>query len=134
LDERAKEPVKVVDRRLFTREGERRSFGPGDVPPEPPSSPPPLEAPSVPPEETSESAPSPLFEGLISFLAESAMMGVRAGAPLSNFSYFIDFLELLREKTRGNLTQGEAKILEETLGEMKLAYLQISQKPKGKGS
>ena len=132
MDERTKEPVKVVDRRLFTREGERRTPGEGGfVPPEPPVEPPAREAPT-PGGEPQEALPSPLFEGLVSFLADNAMMAIRAGAPLSNFTIFIDFLELLREKTRGHLAPGESKVLEETLGEMKVAYLQMSKKPGGK--
>jgi hypothetical protein len=129
LEERVKEPVKVLDRRLFTREGERREVPEGErsVPP------PPEPAPAEPAERPQgEPQTSPLFEGLVAFLADSAMMGMQAGAPASNFSIFIDFLELLKEKTRGNLSADESALLQNTLGEMKLVYLRLAQRGGGK--
>lgn len=132
MEERVKEPVKVLDRRLFTRDGERREIPEGErsvpAPPEPAT------APAATPEGRPQGEPqtSPLFEGLVAFLADSAMMGMQSGAPASNFSIFIDFLELLKEKTRGNLSAGESALLQDTLGEMKLVYLRLAQRGGGK--
>jgi hypothetical protein len=132
LDEHRKEPLKVVDRRLFTREGERRPLAEGEAAPTPPArepdafvQPPPSPAPGEP-------EPHPLFAELVGFLADSAMMGLRSGAPLSNFTIFIDFLEMIREKTRGHLAPPESQLLEAALGEMKLVFLQMNKKPGGK--
>lgn len=132
MDERAKEPVKVLDRRLFTREGKRREI-PGGERAAPPS-PEPLPAPPAASLEQAQSEPltSPLFEGLVAFLADSAMMGLQAGAPASNFSVFIDFLELIKEKTQGNLSARESALLQDALGELKLVYLRLAQKGGGK--
>jgi hypothetical protein len=40
----------------------------------------------------------------------------------------IDFIGLLEEKTRGNLTEKEAKIIKETLFQLRLAYVEMSNK------
>ncbi|HLB32599.1 MAG: hypothetical protein A3F67_05455 [Verrucomicrobia bacterium RIFCSPHIGHO2_12_FULL_41_10] len=42
---------------------------------------------------------------------------------------FIDYLELLREKTRGNLSKEEENILNGILSELQLAFVQVSQNP-----
>ena len=134
MDEHRKEPLKVVDRRLFTREGERRpsAEGAADRPvrePEPPAAPP---APSPADGGGAARAADPLFDELVGFLANSAMMGVRAGAPAAEFSIFIDFLELVRDRMRGRLAPHESEVLDGALGEMKLVYLQLNTKPGGK--
>jgi hypothetical protein len=134
LDDHRKEPLKVVDRRLFTREGERRCPAEGEESrpvrepepqPEKPIGFPAAEGAEVP-------AADPLFDDLVGFLANSAMMGVRAGAPVAEFSIFIDFLELIRDRMRGRLAPRESEVLDGALGEMKLVYLQLSKKPGGK--
>lgn len=40
---------------------------------------------------------------------------------------FIDHLEMIHEKTRGNLTGEESKLLDSVLTELRLAYVQASQ-------
>jgi hypothetical protein len=40
----------------------------------------------------------------------------------------IDFIGLLEEKTRGNLTEQEARIVKETLFQLRLAYVEMSKK------
>jgi hypothetical protein len=133
LDEHRKEPLKVVDRRLFTREGERRQSAEGEAVPAPQAREPepPIQLPQPPPE-PGEAVANPLFGELVGFLADYALMGLRGGAPLSNFTVFIDFLEMLREKTKGRLAPAELQLLEEALGEMKLVFLQMNKKPGGK--
>lgn len=132
MDEHRKEPLKVVDRRLFTREGERRQPAEGEAaaPAREPDVPPPAPTPA----DAGADLPTadPLFDELVGFLVNSAMMGVRAGASVSEFSIFIDFLELIRERARGRLAPHEAEVLDGALGEMKLFYLQLSKKPGGK--
>ncbi len=40
--------------------------------------------------------------------------------------YNIDMLETLEEKTKGNLSEDEAKVLENTLSQVRMAYVQVS--------
>ena len=40
---------------------------------------------------------------------------------------FIDHLEIIREKTRGNLNKDEDKILSSVLSELQLAYVQVAE-------
>ena len=40
--------------------------------------------------------------------------------------YNIDILETLQEKTKGNLTEEEQKVLEATLNEVRMAYVKIA--------
>ena len=40
--------------------------------------------------------------------------------------YNIDILEMLLEKTKGNLTEEEQKVLETTLSEVRMAYVKIA--------
>jgi hypothetical protein len=52
------------------------------------------------------------------------------GAP--NFSMAqqsIDLLIMLQEKTRGNLTADEARFLENILFDLRMLYVQVSQRP-----
>ena len=41
--------------------------------------------------------------------------------------YNIDMLETLEEKTKGNLTEEEKKVLENTLGQVRMAYVQVAE-------
>ena len=43
---------------------------------------------------------------------------------------FIDHLEMIREKTRGNLTPQEADILNSVLSDLQMAFVQASSTPK----
>jgi hypothetical protein len=40
--------------------------------------------------------------------------------------YSIDMLETIQEKTKGNLTEQEAKILENTLSQVRMAYVKLA--------
>lgn len=42
--------------------------------------------------------------------------------------HFVDLLAVLDEKCRGNLDEGEAHLLEQSLHELRLAYVQLSGK------
>jgi hypothetical protein len=42
--------------------------------------------------------------------------------------YFIDSLEMLGEKTKGNLTEDESKMIAETLHAMRMAFVSIRAK------
>jgi hypothetical protein len=41
--------------------------------------------------------------------------------------YNIDMLETLEEKTKGNLTEGEKKVLQNTLNEVRMAYVKMAE-------
>ncbi|WP_437201151.1 DUF1844 domain-containing protein [Planctomicrobium sp. SH664] len=41
--------------------------------------------------------------------------------------HFIDLLSMLEEKTKGNLSEQESKFLEQTLHELRMAYIEISR-------
>ncbi len=42
---------------------------------------------------------------------------------------FIDQLAMIQEKTRGNLTSEEAKVLSNTLSNLQMAYVEIAKEP-----
>ncbi len=134
---------KVVDRRSFSNAGVRRE---GDAEEEKPSAPPPPSpaASTAPPEmgdeptgeEVGEMEPTG-FETIVSYLSTTAMfqLGLLAGPggqrippDLVNARATIDMLEVLQEKTRGNLTGDESQLLEEVLYELRMSYVAVQQK------
>lgn len=50
----------------------------------------------------------------------------KAEVNLEAAKMFIDHLEIIKEKTRGNLSKDEEKILTSVLSELQLAYVQVS--------
>ncbi len=42
---------------------------------------------------------------------------------------FIDQLEMIQEKTRGNLTNEEAMVLRNTLSNLQMAYVEVAKEP-----
>jgi len=141
------EEFKVVDRRSFTSEGERRA----ELPPEPakPEPPPPpaaeaaAKAPSTAASETGSAAGAPAeeqgpvqFEHLIMSLVSTAMyqlgMATRPGEPpppadLPAARETIDLLAMLQQKTQGNLTHEEEQLLAGSLQELRLVFVEISR-------
>lgn len=131
---------KVVDRRAFTSEGERN---PGrnekeqeSKQPESRVAPEPVAAP---PEEfeTGAAEPSERFAMLVSYLSTTAMfqLGLLPGpggeyipADVANASRTIDLLEVLQEKTRGNLSRQETKLLDDVLYELRMTFLEVQKR------
>ncbi len=156
------ESFKVVDRRLFTPEGEFRkevaeqqdrerdtapaaaptsaagavgSAGPAAAgtiagkaatPSAMPAAAPPVDAPKR----------SPVFENLIRSLGQNAAMLLggyadpQTGQPvldLEGAREMIDMLDVLREKTRGNLAPEEDTLLLDVLGNLKLAFMEMAK-------
>jgi len=137
---------KVIDRRPFTAEGERRPEAIEEADRESR-----LEA--VPtlsktsPETSKSTAPAPAppadapqripaFENLIRMLGSNAAMVLgayadpRTGQPVIDpeaARELIDMLDALREKTRGNLAPEEDDVLLDLLGKLKMTYLEINQ-------
>ncbi|MHC4336798.1 MAG: DUF1844 domain-containing protein [Planctomycetota bacterium] len=76
------------------------------------------------------------FAALISMLTTQALfsLGVlqikgqeEKGPDLELAKYNIDMLETLEEKTRGNLTEEEQKVLVNTLNEVRMAYVKLAE-------
>jgi hypothetical protein len=79
--------------------------------------------------------PVPDFRALVGTLASQAIMGLGAvGDPktgrvvidLVTSRFSIDLLGVLEEKTRGNISEEEAKELTQTLAELRARFVQIS--------
>lgn len=159
--EREEKPIRVVDRRMFTPEGELR---PGFEPEEPPASPPrppPVAPParSTPPsadagesttpeadasppppgdEPSGSSAPGSEFARIVSSLATTAYsaLGLLADPAaggrqrdLTIARQMIDWLGVLEQKTRGNLSFEESDLLSRALYELRLAYVEVGRAP-----
>jgi hypothetical protein len=80
--------------------------------------------------------PPASFEVLIQSLATQAMMFLnpqrdpKTGRSMQNLDlakHTIDLLAILEEKTRGNLSEEEKKLLDTVLYEMRMAYVQASR-------
>lgn len=148
------ESFKVIDRRLFTAEGELRKEAveeerrqeaarskPAAAPSSAPASSPaaaaqpghPAAQPSAP---RNQPAPSPVFKNLLAFLARNAEL-VMSGLPdprtgrsvvdIESLRQLIDMLEVLREKTAGNLASEDAQLLNDVIGDLKISFLQLQQ-------
>lgn len=87
-------------------------------------------------EDEAERVPLPKgnFAALISMLTTQALfaMGVlkvegqEKEPDLELAKYNIDMLETLEEKTKGNLTEEEKKVLENTLSQVRMAYVKVA--------
>lgn len=148
-DPKNEESFRVVDRRLFTPEGELRPEiaeqqtreqtkaetsavtreGKRDKNAAPPSQQ--ADAPENSPVRADRN-----FQLLIDLLARNAaalMGGVpdpatgQAYLDLEGAREMIDMLDILRERTRGNLAPEEESLLSDVLGSLKLSYMEISK-------
>jgi hypothetical protein len=157
-DSKHDETFKVVDRRLFTSEGELRKeiaeqqdreheaasvLGDrkvGNTAPAVPAagtgrSEPRATAPADQPgKETPKRAPA--FENLVRSLGQNAAMLLggyadpRTGQPMLDLEgarEMIDMLDVLREKTVGNLAPEEDTLLLDVLGNLKLAFMEMTK-------
>jgi hypothetical protein len=145
-DEKGRETVRVVDRRNFTSEGERRQ--PDHAPDDAAASPLPApERPQAPPAARRGAAPAPdpvasaLFQNLVVNLARQAAANLGASRhPLSGqievdlegAQQMIDILQALRDKTQGNLTAEESELLEGLIGDLQMQYVQVRSKSGGR--
>jgi hypothetical protein len=153
-DSKQEESFKVVDRRLFTAEGELRpeaadekqqreaapapaapsaakQAAPGDGAP----------AGAAAPQQvlTSDAAgpkPSRGFESLVNFIAQNAAMVLgaypdpRTGQPILDLEgarELIDMLDALRDATRGNLAAEDDRLLLDVLGSLKLSFMEMTK-------
>lgn len=155
-DHKQDDSFRVIDRRLFTADGELRKEAVEEerrqeaahAQPKPaaapanPAAPPsqiankPSAAPVASPGPASEPPSSPVFKNLLAFLARNAelvMSGLpdprtgRAMVDLESLRQLIDMIEVLREKTAGNLSREDAQLLSDVLGDLKVSFLQLQQ-------
>lgn len=112
--------VKVVDKRSFTKDGELKE---------------PLKTSSTSPERSKEPSKPKLppkldFESLVLSLYTSCLMSLgkigdektKGKRDFGSAKQSIDILELLEEKTKGNLTEREQKVLQGILTELRLTF------------
>ena len=143
-DHKKEEAFRVIDRRPFTAEGELRKEAveqeerearreAAQHPPAPPAEAA-KPAAAVPPAEIPKS--SPAFENLIRMMGSNAAMVLgayadpRTGQPVIDpeaAREFIDMLDALQEKTKGNLAPDEESLLLDLLGKLKMTYLEVNQ-------
>jgi hypothetical protein len=79
--------------------------------------------------------PPPTFEFLILSLKMQAEVGLgliqlpgdEEGKDLNRARHFIDLLAMLEEKTKGNLSLNEQRLLENSVTELRFRYVQVSQ-------
>jgi len=147
-DEKHEESFKVIDRRPFTAEGElrkeaieeeareakRESVAAANAA----KAPAPAAEPPAAPAKPLADAPkrSAAFENLIRMLGSNAAMVLgayadpRTGQPMIDpdaAREFIDMLDALHEKTKGNLAPEEDALLMDLAGKLKMTYLEVNQ-------
>jgi hypothetical protein len=135
---------KVVDRRSFNSEGSRRDESPSEVrKAEPPPAAQGAGRPQVvepPEEETTEETSG--FETLVSYLSTTTMfqLGLLAGPggerippDMPNAQRTIDLLQVLQEKTQGNLTPNESRLLDDVLYELRMTFVELQKRQARKG-
>ena len=136
-------PIRVVDRRMFTSDGELRPDFETEETPEP--QPPPAAVPPLPaaPEAAvpgigAERATSQAFLSLVSFLATNvyAALGIDAmtGKTLPRrdpaaAQQMIEWLVVLEQRSRGNLNFEETDLLSRALYELRMAYVEAVRPP-----
>ncbi len=135
---------KVVDRRSFNSEGSRRDETAPEVKKPEPS--PPTERVSrpqsiEPPDEEFGGEPSGI-ETLVSYLSTTTMFqlglipgpgGERIPADMANAQRTIELLQVLQEKTKGNLTPQESRLLDDVLYELRMTFVELQKRQARKG-
>ena len=131
--------IRVVDRRLFTADGEVREEVKAELA-QPDTSP----APAPPPAEPAAqpAATNPAFLRLLDMLAQTAALYIegipdpatgRRQVDLTGARQIVDSLLALRDKTRGKLSFEESDALDGLLGELQLAFTRLAAAPRAKG-
>jgi hypothetical protein len=93
------------------------------------------------PEEEFSEEPSG-FETLVSYLSTTTMfqLGLMAGPggerippDMPNAHRTIDLLQVLQEKTKGNLTPNESRLLDDVLYELRMTFVELQKRQASKG-
>ena len=142
------ESFKVIDRRGREQDGEPSGSGPGSMAPPPtapgPAAVDPASAAREPGRETPEPPGSAQgavdLQGLFVMFASSALINLGEAADpatgerlvdLDQAKDAIDLLLLLREKTAGNRTEHESRLLEQILYDVQMRYVRATTGPPG---
>ena len=98
----------------------------------------------IPGSEDLQQVPEASFPVLLATLAHQAMAmlgllpnmdgpgNIEANLPMAR--HFIDMIAVLEEKTKGNLTEEEATILNENLHQLRMAFVAVSQQDGNSGA
>jgi len=140
--------IRVVDRRMFTADGELRPDFQAEEAAEAPKAPPPAAPPAGPtpaapaapdtPSGEPERATSQAFVTLVSFLATNVYhaLGIdpMTGKSLARrdtaaAQQMIEWLAVLEQKTRGNLNFEETDLLSRALYELRMSYVEAVRPP-----
>ena len=138
-EESSSSGFRVVDRRPFAADGSRKEDIPAQ---EEKVEAAPQRDQSTPAEPQSEPRgqyddDSPGFETLVSYLSTTAMFQLGlipgpSGEPISadmpNAQRTVDLLEVLQEKTQGNLTASESRLLEDVLYELRMSFVEMQKR------
>ena len=82
------------------------------------------------------------FETLVSYLSTTTMfqLGLLAGPggerippDMANAQRTIDLLQVLQEKTQGNLTPNESRLLDDVLYELRMTFVELQKRQARKG-
>jgi Domain of unknown function (DUF1844) len=82
------------------------------------------------------------FETLVSYLSTTAMFqlglvagpgGERIPADMPNAHRTIDLLSVLQEKTKGNLSANESRLLDDVLYELRMTFVELQKRQARKG-
>jgi len=123
------EPIKVTDRRLFNSTGELRPDAAAEAEsrrPAPGNAIPDLQGP-LPPDIAG-------FSSFVLSLSTTALVHLgeiadpstgKSEVSLDAAQQMIDILSMLQEKTRGNLTGDEARLLEAVLYDLRIKFVQV---------
>ena len=140
--------IKVTDRRLFTPDGELRPGVTIETPKaEPPASKQPSADPKKAPEPPKAAPPEPppeaqgtvQFEHLVMSLLTTAMMQMGLAArpgevqpppDLAAAQETLELLQVLQQKTKGNLTPQEEEVLSGGLYELRMAFVELARRAK----
>ena len=134
--------IKVVDRRMFTADGDLRDDVKEELATAAPLEESPPAPPAAPAEPVETATTSPAFLRLLDMLAQTAslyLQGIpdpatgRRSVDLGASREIIDSLMVLREKTRGRLSFEETDALEGLLGELQLVFTRLAAQAKGGG-
>ena len=94
------------------------------------------------PEEAGYSDEPSGFETLVSYLSTTTMFqlglipgpgGERIPADMPNAHRTIDLLDVLREKTKGNLTANESRLLDDVIYELRMTFVELQKRQARKG-
>ena len=134
--DRKKEPIKVTDRRSFTSSGEKRAQGEEGAPaaPQAPEHEP-VRGPGFQMQSSSETpgVPAVDFSSFILSLSSTAFIHLgeiedpatgQRQVSLEEARQIIDIIEMLRQRTRGNLAPEEQRLVEGVLYELRMRYTQ----------